>query len=137
VRLNKPVDPFPDVPRALLPAPPRDVHRHRRHTPGAPGSPNRRQRNTHRTRLALPMAPSLPVRWWNISALIARLPTGRAPRSTSSRRKSRLGGSRRWGPLGALDEAAEDSAMLLRRALAAFEFPCREWYRGPLPCYPP
>src|SRR5712691_6332527 len=44
-----------------------------------------------------------------VQALVARLPTGRAPRPTSSRRMSPLGGSRRWGPLGALDEAAEDS----------------------------
>src|SRR5215475_5634814 len=42
-----------------------------------------------------------------VQALVARLPTGRTPRPTSSRRKSPLGDSRRLGPLGALDEAAE------------------------------
>ncbi len=51
-----------------------------------------------------------------VQALVARLPTGRAPRPTSSRRMSPLGDSRRWGPLGALDEAAEDSST---------EFPAR------------
>ena len=87
-------------------------------------------------RLDLPWCPVTPVQ-----ALRARLPTGRAPRPTSSRRKSPLGDSQRWGPLGALEEAAEDfsigSPARLRGVLvplprmvqgvAIWVFPNRRW----------